>query len=314
MVVGFARPPSTRPVSSVVATTATTASASLVPFAFATVAALVQPLVGHVLGAPASRQPAGEARRHRAGGPRPRTEPAPASAGCSSTASARWAIEIPRPRLAHQPQPGTGAVPGLDESPSTSARTTRPRAVRPGRPAMVLWSFQSMVAIGFGLIGDRGLPVGPAWATGGEPPVPAAGGLAGGGRAGPRARLDHHRGRSPAVDRPGGDADRRGRDRAAGSYGCRFSCSSSSTPPCSSARRSCSGRWRATLAGGRDARPPDAVRARRASTADEPPRRRAPRCCSSACSRYGVLGGADFGSGCWDLTAGDDERGGRCAR
>lgn len=117
----------------------------LVPFAFATVAALVQPVIGHVLGARLhAEQPAKLAAIELA----VETEsPAPlVLGGVIIDGDRRWAIEIP----------GLGSLisRGATDRPITGlselADDERPNDAL---ATLVHWSFQSMVAIGLALAG-----------------------------------------------------------------------------------------------------------------------------------------------------------------
>lgn len=115
-----------------------------VPFAFATVAALCQPVVGHLLGARLNgHQPAKLAAMELAA----ETEsPSPlVIGGILIDGERRFAIEIPGLGSLISRGSTDRAVTGLDEFPADA----RPRD---GLATLVHWSFQSMVAIGFGLI------------------------------------------------------------------------------------------------------------------------------------------------------------------
>ena len=109
-----------------------------VPFVFASVATLAQPLIGHVLGLQAgAHQPAKLAAWELAA----TTEPGPAPlkfGGLLIDGEARWALVIPKIGSLISRGSYDAAVPGLDSVPPAD------------RPPVNLthWSFQSMVGIG----------------------------------------------------------------------------------------------------------------------------------------------------------------------
>jgi cytochrome bd ubiquinol oxidase subunit I len=117
----------------------------VIPFAFATVAALFQPVLGHVLGARLhAEQPAKLAAIELA----TETEtPSPlAVGGIIVDGERRYALEIP--------SLGSLISRGSTDRPITGLADI-PEDERPadGLATLVHWSFQGMVAIGFGLIG-----------------------------------------------------------------------------------------------------------------------------------------------------------------
>lgn len=116
-----------------------------VPFAFATVAALAQPFVGHLLGARLNgNQPAKLAAIELAA---ETAEPSPLTlGGVIIDGEARFGIEIPRLGSLISRGSTDRPVRGLEEF----AADERPAD---GLATMVHWSFQSMVALGFAMIG-----------------------------------------------------------------------------------------------------------------------------------------------------------------
>ena len=273
-----------------------------VPFAFATVAALCQPVVGHLLGSRLNaNQPAKLAAMELA--VETETRSPLVIGGLLIDGERRFGIEIP----------GLGSlisrgnidrpVTGLDEF----AADERPDD---SLVSMVHLSFQAMVGVGFSLIGlGVALLGGPATRPrlAGEPAVPPTRRpRRPGSRARPRAGVDHHRGRPPTVDRARRDAHRRGGHRERLRVGV-------ARRAARRLRRHARGRRPrdaldgAPVARGRGHRPPHPVRPRGRHMS-----------LAEVCAvllflgviGYGVLGGADFGSGFWDLTAGGDEGGG----
>ena len=280
-----------------------------VAFAFAAVAALVQPLIGHLAGARlADAQPTKLAAMELA----PRTEqPAPlVIGGVLLGGERRFAIEIPRLGSLIARADVDRPVQGLEEFPADE----RPRDAL---VTIVHLSFQTMVAIGLtlallgavfwwrtrrgrDLLGSRAVPLDRA----------ARGPGVGGGAP---ARVDDDRARPPAVGRlppdarrgrrdprlgrvgdpPGGDRGLRGDDRDGGAH------PAVDGPP---------------LAGGRAPRPADALltiaaggRIGRDAAVSLPDVVAA--ILFLGIVAYAVFAGADFGSGVWDLTAGDAEAG-----
>lgn len=117
----------------------------VVPFAFATVAALTQPVIGHFLGARLhGDQPSKLAAIELATD----TEaPAPlVIGGVIIDGERRWAIEIPMLGSLISRGSTDRPITGLSEFPAD-------RRPRDGLATLVHWSFQLMVAIGFALVG-----------------------------------------------------------------------------------------------------------------------------------------------------------------
>ena len=170
-------------------------------------------------------------------------------------------------------------------------------------------AFTVMVFIGIGP-GDprralfvRLVPQGPAAAH--QVVLPARRARGAGGLRRPDRRLDHDRGRPAAVDRLRRDEDRGGGDggrgnpdrlRDAGGRLPRGSRRSSS---------SCSGAWRSSRSSRSCPAPGTGVEVR--PDVGRPP----VAVLVLGLVMYSVLGGADFGAGFWDLTAGGAERGAR---
>jgi cytochrome d ubiquinol oxidase subunit I len=112
----------------------------LVPFAFASVAALTQPVIGHLLGQQvAERQPAKLAAFELA--TETETRAPLRLGGLLVDGEARWAIEVPLVGSFLATNSVDGEVPGLDAIPEDE------------RPPVNIthWAFQTMVAIGTGL-------------------------------------------------------------------------------------------------------------------------------------------------------------------
>jgi cytochrome d ubiquinol oxidase subunit I len=116
-----------------------------IPFAFAAAAALAQPLVGHLLGARLhGHQPAKLAALELAA---TTEQPSPfVIGGVIVDGERRFGIEIPGLGSIISRGSTDRAVRGLDEFPADERPTD-------GLATLVHWSFQSMVALGFAMIG-----------------------------------------------------------------------------------------------------------------------------------------------------------------
>ena len=120
----------------------------IVPFAFASVAALLQPISGHLAGMRlAEAQPTKLASMELA--TRSEARAPLIIGGVLIDGEVRYGIEIPVIGSVIARSDPNGVVPGLRDSDPESRPTD-------GLATMVHWSFQSMIAIGFALLGLSG--------------------------------------------------------------------------------------------------------------------------------------------------------------
>ena len=205
-----------------------------------------------------------------------------------------------------------GQVRDRDPRPALDPRRSRSRRQGPGpghraardRPPINVTrlSFQTMVFIGTGLaaLAAFSSPGGTTAAAALELVLPSTARCRPPRPGGTDRRLGHRRGRPAALGRLRGDAHRAGGDRRGRAAG-RLLALARSTSRSVSAWSGCCAAWRA-------ARP-----RWRSKPRWRPPM--LPEVCLglviAGITAYAVLGGADFGAGFWDLTAGGAKRGGR---
>ena len=278
----------------------------LIPLTIACIATPIQLFVGDTAAREvADHQPAKFAGMECIQEDRRPTRPSTSAASAPTTGS-RAAIPIPDLDSFLVGFSADTKVTGLNDIPADE---------RPPANTLLHLSFDAMVGIGTALLAARRLARLRLVETARHPAdavVPARGrGLRRRRDPGALVRLDRHRGRPPALDRPGLHAHLRSGHRGEGDL-------------VQLRRRA------AALRGARDGRDPRPARRCRAAGARAAPRRRgyplrAAGRGGGAMSKadvaaailwvgatfYALFGGADFGGGFWDLIAGDAEKGER---